>query len=116
MTSNYPADNPDKIASALQLQREENIMSLKEQKAKAKSQRRVQQEEELEAELEEAEDSGIHKTTLLHEFLREIKNPDESGNILDRMNISFGERPWFVQYVSLFFYSREILIVSKITE
>ena len=43
----------------------------------------------------------IHEMTHLDEFLQDIKDPNKCGNILDRMNISSGDRPWFIRFVLL---------------
>jgi hypothetical protein len=100
----FMPDHPNQLASRIQLQKEIEEIKLEDRIKTAKSPKIVK---ELRASLQRLQQgrAEIHETTRLDKFLQDAKDPDKCGNILDRMNISSGDRPWFIWFVSLSFQS-----------
>jgi len=98
VSSELAPDHPNNIASHIQFQKENEE---KELKIKIKTARGSKAIDELEASLQKLQEerAQIHETSCLDEFLQDAKDPNKCGNVLDRMNISSSEWPWFIRFV-----------------
>lgn len=88
----------DNTASSLALQKAKQVEDIQQ-----KVNQKRTPAKKLKKDLEDAKNIAIHETSSLEEFIQYAKNPEKCGNILDRTNLSFLERPWFIRYVGLTF-------------
>lgn len=97
--SEFVPDHPNNIASGIQSQKENEEKELED---KIKTTKDSKANKELRASLWklQKERGQIHETSHLDEFLQDAKDPNKCGNVLDHMNVSFSERPWFIRFVS----------------
>ena len=92
-------DHSNNPASGIQLQKEIEEIALEKKIRATESQGEVRKLKASLTALRQRK-GEIHETTRLDKFLEDTKNPDKCGNVLDRMNISSSERPWFIRFVS----------------
>ena len=94
----FASDHYNHLASHIQLQKEIEEAKIEKQIKTSKSPEVTKELEALLGKLQEGR-AQIHQTTRLDVFLQDTKDPNKCGNILDRMNISSGDRPWFIRLV-----------------